>query len=221
MNNMKTTQLFFIACVAALTFTACGGNDATKAGDAQDVAQAGQGAAAYVIDGAASQLQWHGYKLAYGHTGLIKIQDGSLSVENGNVTAGNFTIDMKTIEETGAPDAQKAKDLAGHLMSADFFDVEKHPTATFAVTGSTAQATDSTTHLIKGNLTIKGVSKNIEFPAKVVLNGDNIEATASFTINRNDWGVTYGTGLSGAVGDKIISENIDYKVSLKGKKQGV
>jgi polyisoprenoid-binding protein YceI len=89
----------------------------------------------------------------------------------------------------------------------------------FAVTGSTALATDSTTHTVKGNLTIKGVSKNIEFPAKVTVAGDDITATASFTINRNDWGVTYGSGLSGAVGDKIIGDNIDYKVSLKGKKQ--
>jgi polyisoprenoid-binding protein YceI len=62
---------------------------------------------------------------------VIKLIDGSLSVENGNLTAGNFSVDMKTIQETGNPDAEGAAKLAGHLMAADFFDVEKHATSTF------------------------------------------------------------------------------------------
>jgi len=215
---MKNFRFFFFALIAAGAMSACG-NSATTATDAENVAEAGQGAVSYAIDVNQSELQWHGSKLAYGHTGVIKLIDGSLSVENGNLTAGNFSVDMKTIQETGNPDAEGAAKLAGHLMNPDFFDVEKYATSTFAVTGSTALATDSTTHTVKGNLTIKGVSKNIEFPAKVTVAGDDITATASFTINRNDWGVTYGSGLSGAVGDKIIGDNIDYKVSLKGKKQ--
>lgn len=214
---MKTVKFFAFALLTAGLLSACG-NNATTATDAENAAAAGAGAATYKIDAASSEVHWHGSKLAYGHSGLISLTDGSLSIENGNLTAGNFTIDMKTMKEVGAKDEESAGKLVGHLASPDFFDVEKFPTSKFEVTGSTAQATDSTTHLVKGNLTIKGVSKNIEFPAKVTVAGDDVTATASFTINRNDWGVTYGSGLSGAIGDNIIGDNIDYKVSLKGKK---
>jgi polyisoprenoid-binding protein YceI len=214
---MRTINLFAFALLTAGLMSSCG-NTATTASDAENAAAAGSGAVSYTIDAVSSELQWHGSKLAYGHSGLINITDGSLSIENGNLSAGNFTIDMKTMKETGNPDAEGAAKLVGHLSSPDFFDVEKHPTSKFEVTGSTAQASDTTTHLIKGNLTIKGVTKNIEFPAKVTVAGDDVTATASFTVNRNDWGVTYGSGLSGAIGDNIIGDNIDYKVSLKGKK---
>lgn len=215
---MKTIKLFAFALLTVGALSSCGNSGESTATDAQNVAEAGAGAATYKVNTAESQLQWHGSKLAYGHTGVINITEGSLSVENGNLTAGNFTIDMKSIKETGTDDAEAAAKLAGHLMNADFFDSEKYPTSKFEVTGSTANATDSTTHTVKGNLTIKDVTKNIEFPAKIAVNGDQLTADASFSINRNDWGVTYGSGLSGAIGDKVIGDNIDYKVSLKAKK---
>ena len=216
---MKTLKYFFFALIATVVLASCNGSStATTATDADSVANAAATAASYKVDAAASELQWHGSKLAYGHTGLINITEGSLSVDNGNITAGNFTVDMKTMKETGNPDADAAGKLAGHLMSPDFFDVEKFATSKFEVTGSAENKTDSTTHTIKGNLTIKDKTKNIEFPAKVAIEGNNLTATAKFTINRNDWGVTYGSGLSGAIGDKVIGDNIDYSVSLKATK---
>jgi polyisoprenoid-binding protein YceI len=215
---MKTLKYFAFAFAAVLVLASCDKTASTAATGADSVATAAATAATYKIDGAASEVQWHGSKLAYGHTGLITLTEGSLSVENGGITAGNFSLDMKSLKETGNTDAKSAGELAGHLMSPDFFDAEKFPTSKFAVTGSSENKTDSTTHMIKGNLTIKDQTKNIEFPAKVSIEGNNITATASFSINRNDWGVTYGSGLSGAIGDKVIGDNIDYKVSLKGAK---
>lgn len=215
---MKSFKFFALALVASMSLlTACGGA-ATEASDAETAAQANVGAVSYAVNTGESNMTWMGSKLAYGHSGTIKLSEGSLSVENGLITAGNFTVDMKTMEEVGQPDAEKAAQLIGHLASADFFDVEKYPTSKFEITGSTANATDSTTHTIKGNLTIKDVTKNIEFPAKVTIEGDNLTAVAGFVINRNDWGVTYGSGLSGAIGDKVIGDNIAYTVSLKASK---
>ncbi len=219
LKNMKTLKYFLFALVAVVAFASCDSATSTTAATAADsVANAAASAATFKVDGAASELQWHGSKLAYGHTGLITITEGSVSVENGNITAGNFTVDMKSLKETGNPDAESAGKLAGHLMAPDFFDAEKFPTSKFAITGSAENKTDSTTHTIKGNLTIKDQTKNIEFPAKVTIDGNNLTANAKFSINRNDWGVTYGSGLSGAIGDKVIGDNIDYTVSLKGTK---
>lgn len=218
-KKMKTLTYFAFAMLVTVALASCGDSStATTANEADSVATAGAGAATYQVDVAGSELWWHGSKLAYGHSGVISIKDGSLSVENGNITAGNFTVDMGTIKETGNDDAAGAAKLEGHLMSADFFDVEKYPTSKFEVTGSAANKTDTTTHTIKGNLTIRDKTKNIEFPAQVALEGNNLTAKAAFTINRNDWGVTYGSGISGAVGDKVIGDNIDYKVTLKATK---
>ena len=215
---MKTLKYFVFVLLATVAFASCDSSTATTASDADSVANAAASAATYKVDAAASELQWHGSKLAYGHTGVINLTEGSLSLDKGNITAGNFTVDMKSIKEVGATDADAATKLAGHLSSPDFFDAEKFPTSKFEVTGCTENKTDSTTHTIKGNLTIKDQTKNIEFPAKVAAEGNNLTATANFTINRNDWGVTYGSGLSGAIGDKVIGDNIDYKVTLKATK---
>lgn len=215
---MKSFKFFALALIASMSLlTACNGG-AAEATDAENAAEANAGAVSYAVNTGESNITWMGSKLAYGHTGTIKLSEGSLAVENGLITAGNFIVDMKTMEETGQPDAEKAAKLIGHLSSPDFFDVEKYPTSKFEITGSSANATDSTTHTIKGNLTIKDVTKNIEFPAKVTIEGDNLTAVAGFVINRNDWGVTYGSGLSGAIGDNIIGDNIAYTVSLKGSK---
>jgi polyisoprenoid-binding protein YceI len=216
---MKTLRFFALVLITVLAVTSCKDTKTTTATDADSVATASAAAANYTVDAAASELQWRGSKMAYGHSGLINITSGNLSLENGNITAGNFTVDMKTMRETGNEDEASAKKLVGHLMSPDFFDAEKYPISKFEITGSTPNKTDSTTHTIKGNLTIKDVTKNIEFPAKVVVEDNTLTANAAFSINRNDWGVVYGSGLSGAVGDKIISDNIDYKVSLKAVKK--
>lgn len=214
---MKKIQFFLLAIATSLLMTACTDNAAT-AGQAEQVAEAGSTSASYKVNTAESKLEWHGEKLAYGHSGVIAITEGSLSMEGDNVTAGNFTVDMKTIEEVGASDAESAAKLAGHLMSPDFFDVETYPSSKFEITGAEVKAGEGTTHVVKGNLTIKDKTNNIEFPAKIAVEGDNLTANAKFTINRNDWGVTYGSGISGAIGDKVISDNIDYTVALKAKK---
>lgn len=48
----------------------------------------------------------------------------------------------------------------GHLKSGDFFDVEKHPTITFK--GTSLERVDDDDYTLKGILTIKGVSKEVE-----------------------------------------------------------
>lgn len=213
---MKAFKLYLVAIAAAFTLTSC--DSASTATEAETVANATEAASTFMVNTGASELTWLGSKLAYGHSGTINLTEGSLSIENGNITSGNFTVDMSTMKEVGQDDAEKAAKLIGHLSSPDFFDVEKYPTSKFEITGSTANATDTTTHTIKGNLTIKDVTKNIEFPANVTIDGDNLTAVAGFMINRNDWGVTYGSGLAGAIGDNIIGDNIVYNVSLKATK---
>ena len=94
--------------------------------------------------------------------------------------------------------------LNKHLMSADFFDVEKFPTATFTSTKVTVSGTNAT---IVGNLTLKGVPKPVTLAAKFTGAGTNpmskavtIGFEANGTFKRSDFGVSYGVP---AVGDQV------------------
>lgn len=216
-KKMKKIQFLFLAIATSFAMTACSDNAAT-ATKAEDVAEAGATSSTFKVNTAESTLGWHGSKLAYGHSGTISISEGSLAMEDGKLTAGNFTVDMKTMAETGQDDAESAAKLVGHLMSPDFFDAETYPTSKFEITGAEANEANGNTHVIKGNLTIKDKTNNIEFPANITVDGDKMTADAKFTIDRNDWGISYGSGISGAVGDKVIGDNIDYTVSLKATK---
>jgi polyisoprenoid-binding protein YceI len=103
--------------------------------------------------------------------------------------------------------------LDGHLKSEDFFDVASNPEASFEVTSVAAGATEGTL-TVSGNLTIKGVSKNITFDANVEeLTDATAKVTADFNIAREDWGVSY-EGQK----DDLISKEINFKVTLVAKK---
>lgn len=213
---MKTIKISILSVLISATISSCS-SDAVEAGEKQEVAEATTQSITYTVDTKNSTLNWHGEKLAYGHDGVIKIQSGELTMEGDKLTSGNFTVDMKTVEETGENlDAEKAAMLAGHLMAEDFFHAEKFPTSKFEITSAEKQADGK--YLVNGNLTIKDSTKNIQFPATITTTENGLDANAEFTINRTDWGIVYGTGLSGAIGDKVISDDIKFNVALKATK---
>lgn len=97
----------------------------------------------------------------------------------------------------------------GHIKSADFFDTEKFPTATFVSTGVVAKGDD---YELTGDFTLKGVTKPVTL--KMEFNGVNpgmghgavagFEATT--VINRKDFGIDIDMPLEtggSVVGDKI------------------
>jgi hypothetical protein len=71
--------------------------------------------------------------------------------------------------------------LDEHLKSADFFDVSEHPTSTFELTELTKDTAGGATHMITGNLKLRGVEKSVSFPANVTLGKDEVKTVAEFT----------------------------------------
>ena len=114
--------------------------------------------------------------------------------------------------------------LEGHLKSGDFFMTESFPSAKFEITAVEAAAgQDGSTHKISGNLTIKDVTNGISFPAKVTVSGDMAEASAKFTINRNEWGVIWGgtkteQSIKDFLQNNLIKDEIAFDVNLKAAK---
>ena len=223
---MKQTVPAFILL---LTLAACGGASTDKAKTDEKKEEAVATGAAYTIDTAATSVQWRathkgGFAPRYG---TIKVTDGVLNAEGGALTGGSFDVNLNTLVTDPASVTEKDKkstDLDGHLKSADFFDVEKHPTAKFVITGVTAYDSSKqksllpgATHLISGNLTLKDSTLNITFPAQVTVSENDVTANAKFVIDRTAWGINYKT--EGSPENWAISKDVEIGFSLKATKK--
>ena len=186
---LKVVTILFVG----LVMVACkDAKNKTEATVAEEVKKATNEAVKYTANADNSTLAWKGSKIAGSHNGTIKISEGYFSFEGDKLAGGNFVIDMNTITVLDLEDAEKNGNLTGHLKSGDFFDVEKFSSSAFAITG----IEDKGDHvMVSGNLTVKGIRKNIEFPAKVSVNGDEFTFKSEpFTIDRTEWGIEYKSG---------------------------
>lgn len=173
-----------------------------------------------VVDTQASSIHWVGTKPGGSHHGTIGIKEGSLAINGTELASGSFNIDMNAIVNEDLTDQKMNEMLVTHLKSADFFDVEKYPTSSFAITKVEAVAgNDSITHRISGNLKMKDVEKNITFDAKITKEGDAYKAvTIPFTINRTQWNVQYGSkSIFADLKDKFIDDNIELQITIIAK----
>ena len=157
---------------------------------------------ALTVDPAASTIGFVGAKLSDDHEGKFSEFSGEATVDGDDVTALALTVKTPSIDV----EPQKLED---HLRSADFFDVEKHPTATFQSTSITQKEDGENTHVIEGTLDLRGVSKTIAFPAKVAVESGRATGKAEFTINRKDFGIVYA-----GMPDDLIKDEVLLKIDL-------
>jgi polyisoprenoid-binding protein YceI len=162
---------------------------------------------AYLLDVASSSMQWQGKKTLikdYIDTGSIRLSKGSVTIRDGAVASGSLTVDMTTIATTTTGRGTGQDALSKHLKSADFFDVTAHPTATFALTSFVRQLED---YLVVGNLTIKGITKPISFPATLIGADGVLTLTGSAKVDRSQYDVKFGSGkFFTDLGDNIIDD---------------
>lgn len=108
-----------------------------------------------------------------------------------------------------------------HLRSADFFDAENHKELTF--TGSALTKTDDGNYQLKGLLTIKGITKEVDFDVEFGgVNKDpwgNEKAGFSLEgkINRKDWGLNWNAALE--TGGVLVSDDVRINAELQLVKQ--
>ncbi|HPI55260.1 MAG TPA: YceI family protein [Chitinophagaceae bacterium] len=182
----------------------------------QQEASKSESGTTFTIDQTASLVTFVGTKPVGTHTGTFTLSTGSLKVDNGNITAGSFEIDIQSMKCIDKDTAGSYK-LIGHLLSPDFFDVAKFAKAKFEVTACEAiQNNPAATHQISGNLTLKDSTQNITFPAKVNVNDAGVTATADFNIDRTKWGLFYGNDKS--LGDKFIYPEVKIMLNITAKK---
>jgi len=224
---MKKVFLSFLAVATIATVSLTSSCNSKPQGDQAEVtdAQAAANAqgATYNADLTASTVGFAGYGVGKSHPGVFSLSEGTVAVENGAVTGGKFTINIKSISMT-EKESYIGEKLVPHLLSPDFFDAEKFGTATFEITSVapyTATATDSSVvaganYTVSGNLTLKDATKNVSFPAKVEVSETALSAAANFTIDRTQWGMSYGNDKS--LKDKMIMPEVTIALNFKATK---
>ena len=182
----------------------------------------GVSAQTYVVNADGSTMAWVGEKVTGKHNGVISLKDGVFSVE-GDKMSGNFTVDMTSIVVKDIPmDNEYNGKLTGHLKSPDFFSVADHPEAKFEITKVVpykAKDGEEANYKVTGNLTIKGITHEISFPAMITMDGDSFSAKAKTSIDRSRWDIRYGSGsFFDNLGDKLIYDDFHLEINLVGSK---
>lgn len=163
-----------------------------------------------------SKVEWVGKKVTGQHHGEIKIAKGEITATNGMVNGGNVSIDMNTITCLDMQ-GEWADKLVGHLKSDDFFSVEKHAYSNFNIKSVSPikGKSGSNNATVKGDLTIKGITHEIEFPAIVEIRGNNLVATGEAKIDRTKYDIKYGSAnFFEGLGDKAIDNEFTVKFKL-------
>jgi len=173
----------------------------------------------YAIDLESSVVRWTGRNLFNHHHGTVKLAAGRIEIEQGTLKSARFSLDMGSIACEDLTDAQYNAMLIRHLHDADFFDVSHHPTADFVaekvepINGSTPGTPN---HLIHGQLTLRGVTRELVFPAVVAAaDPQHLTAQAQIEIDRTDFGSLYGSGkFFQFLGQHVVNDHIQLHVKL-------
>lgn len=232
---MKKLNYLYFSAFLLFLFAACTNapeSDEAKTSEAKAVTDSATGEV-LKVDTTSSKIEWVATKVSGYHSGTVNVKNGELQVKDGNLTGGSFALNMNSIVVSGpkGSDPSGNAKLLGHLKSPDFFEVDKNPEATFVITGVqpfTGTINDSIdprqediskykvsnpTHTVSGNLTIKGVAKNIEFPARITVTGNSADAVAKFNIDRTQWNIIYP-----GKPDDLIRNDIHLGIALKAKR---
>ena len=174
-------------------------------------------ATTWKIDPAHSQagfvIRHMGISNVHGRFGNV---NGEITLDPRDLTKANVnaTIDTTTVD-TGTPQRDT------HLKSADFFDVTKYPTMTFASRTISHSGDDYT---VVGDLTMHGVTKSVilhmDAPSKEQTGMEgklHRGFSASTTIHRQDFGLVWNGTLKS--GDQMIGDDVKVTLEIEAIKQ--
>ncbi len=113
----------------------------------------------------------HNEDTEYAYQSKVKISDGSIMVEGGEITKAKFSFDIASLADTNLPG-----NLIKHLKGADYFNVTSFPEITFYV----SQVENGEA---KGTLTVVGIEKEINFPISIEFSEESLNAKAEFDLD--------------------------------------
>jgi polyisoprenoid-binding protein YceI len=119
------------------------------------------------------------------HTATLKVDDAE--------TRRKFRL-------SGQPTTTDVAEIEKSMKAEGQLDVSRFPMITFASTMITPQTQDR--YLVTGQLTIRGVTRAVRFPANLVMEGNVFRATATLTLMQSAFGYPPYSALLGAIKNK-------------------
>lgn len=167
----------------------------------------------YTVDSENSTVYWEAEKSfvdGYTDSGFIPVESGVASVDDGIIASADITLDVANLTATETSNTSVGADrLSGHLRSDDFFATEEYPTASFEVTGVEAVDGSETEYEVTGDLTIKGETNEITFPAQIGMSDADLSITGSTVIDRTEWNVRFRSpSFFNDLGDDAIADDV-------------
>jgi len=212
MKKILLPALFAVAVLGAAPVASAQKNNSVKMAT---------NAPAYKLQPQLSTLGWEGKAVTHGHNGTMQFSSGELLVKGNALVGGTVTVDMKSIKATDIKDADSHAKFVGHMSADDFFGVEKFPTSTFKIVSVApikGAGKDADNATITGDMTIKGVTQRISFPAKVGVKDGVAAASGKVKIDRTKYGLKYGSkSFFESIGDKAINDDFDLTFNVIAK----
>ena len=147
-----------------------------------------------------SKIEFTGSKVTGKHDGGFKQFSGAIDL------AGNKPEDSKVSVEIDMNSIfTDTEDLTKHLKTADFFDVEKYPKASFTSTKIVADtAKGANNYTVTGDLELHGTKKAVTFPATITVNDSAVSVKTEFAVNRKDFGIVYAGKTDDLIRDDVV-----------------
>lgn len=177
--------------------------------------------ALYIMDTLNSKIEWKGFKVVKSdntsHFGTIKFESGDVTVKDGKLESGKFVANMSSLENVDLKDNEKDKvKLETHLKSGDFFEIEKFPTASYEITRVTPNSEGDFNTLLDGNLTIKGITKPMQFNANVTVKDGEVSIyTEPKDINRQDFSIKFQMPVQNG----LIKDEVNIQIAVKAREK--
>lgn len=141
-----------------------------------------------------------------GHEHLIAAREftGEAQVTPAGLTPASLqiTVNAASLVETSDEFTDQQKQIINKELREIVFEPEKYPQIVFRsteISGKTIANNNSFEVKIKGDLTLHGVTRPINIPAKVTISGDDLRAIGEFSIDRSDFKVKATSAVHGMV----------------------
>lgn len=146
-----------------------------------------------------SKIEFTGSKVTGKHDGGFKQFTGTIDLVGDKAETSTVKIDIEMNSLFTDTDG-----LTKHMMTADFFEVEKFPKASFVSTKIVPPIGQAGTFNVTGDFEIHGVKKSITFPATIRILADKVMVLAEFSINRKDFGIVYAGKADDLIRDDVL-----------------
>jgi polyisoprenoid-binding protein YceI len=186
-------KLSALTAVAVLSLTALSSGEALSA-------------TRWAVDKAASRVGFEAAMNGEGFTGTFKRYDAQINFDPKDLKGSKAVV---SIDMTSAFTNEQTRDES--LPTADWFNADKFPRATFVTTGFTSLGGGK--YQAAGDLTLKGVSKPIVLPFTLVISGDTAKMTSAIIVNRLVFGVGQGQWKT----EEAIAARVTVRIALTAK----